>query len=282
MTETRTTEATPVLEPPLTSPTPGHQHQVVRLPAPLPGLASMADFMSGVNLTQQLAAARQMADMYNQACAALVGKDDQQEDGDRVFKKKSAWRKLARFFSISTRVVSSQTTEVENADYTLVDRDSGELLQEGRTELIATVTVEAYAPWGQRMEAIGTCSTHERRFHWPNGFQKRWADCLATAETRATNRAVSNLIAAGEVSAEEMEGALHDGDPASVATGKPREPREPREPRPECPKCGKGMYDNRKENDKRAAAGDKLRPEYKCKDKGCDGIYWPGQWPPKP
>jgi hypothetical protein len=44
---------------------------------------------------------------------------------------------------------------------------------------------------------------------------------------------------------------------------------------PECPKCGKGnLYDNRAENDARAARGEKLRPDWKCRDRACDGVLW--------
>jgi hypothetical protein len=43
-----------------------------------------------------------------------------------------------------------------------------------------------------------------------------------------------------------------------------------------CPKCGGRMWDNSttKTNPK--------APDFKCRDKSCDGVFWPGQWPPKP
>jgi hypothetical protein len=44
---------------------------------------------------------------------------------------------------------------------------------------------------------------------------------------------------------------------------------------PECPKCSGPMWSNVKENDERAARGEKLRPDYACKDKtGCKGVIW--------
>jgi hypothetical protein len=46
---------------------------------------------------------------------------------------------------------------------------------------------------------IGTCSTTERKFSKPEH------DILAIAHTRAKNRAISDLIGLGEVSAEELE-----------------------------------------------------------------------------
>ena len=40
---------------------------------------------------------------------------------------------------------------------------------------------------------------------------------------------------------------------------------------PACPKCGGAMWDNRltKKNPK--------QPDYKCKDRGCDGVIWPAR-----
>lgn len=45
-----------------------------------------------------------------------------------------------------------------------------------------------------------------------------------------------------------------------------------------CPTCHGAMWDNRPKK----AAGDfsQKAPDFKCKDKSCDGCYWPGQWPP--
>jgi hypothetical protein len=68
-------------------------------------------------------------------------------------------------------------------------------------QFVATVTARAVAPWGQRYEEVGACSTGEavgRRVITV-------ADAIATASTRASNRAISNLIAMGEVSAEEIQ-----------------------------------------------------------------------------
>jgi hypothetical protein len=42
---------------------------------------------------------------------------------------------------------------------------------------------------------------------------------------------------------------------------------------PACPKCGGPMWDNR-EGKKNPKA-----PDYKCKDKGCDGALWPAKVP---
>jgi len=48
------------------------------------------------------------------------------------------------------------------------------------------------------------------------------------------------------------------------------------EPEARCPVCKGAMWDNR-EGKKNPKA-----PDFKCRDRGCDGVYWPGEWPPEP
>lgn len=142
----------------------------------------MATFLSDVRNPTHIAQQNALAAAYDAACGAIIGPNDVQVEGNRTFKKKSAWRKLARYFNISTRVVKVEREYLASGDF------------------LATVTTEASAPWGQSAEAVGACCTDEatgRRVITV-------ADAIATAETRATNRATSNLIAMGEVSAEEM------------------------------------------------------------------------------
>lgn len=141
----------------------------------------MGTYLADLKNDRHLAQQKALAAVYDAACAALIGPNDVQVEGNRTFKKKSAWRKLARHFTISTEIV-----RVEKEDLNGV--------------FCATVTVRALAPWGQHAEEVGACATDEatgRR-------QITTADAIATAATRATNRAVSNLIAMGEVSAEEI------------------------------------------------------------------------------
>jgi hypothetical protein len=43
-----------------------------------------------------------------------------------------------------------------------------------------------------------------------------------------------------------------------------------------CPKCQKGgMWDNRAENVARRNRGEKERPDFRCRDRACDGVIWP-------
>ncbi len=159
-------------------------------------MASYLARLSGIAAIQEQ---RQLAAAYDAACSALIGPNDVQVEGGRSFKKKSAWRKLARHFGISTSVVSVQKDSIGESGF-----------------FLATVTVRAAAPWGQFAEAVGACGTDEatgRRVITT-------ADAIATAETRATNRAVSNLVAMGEVSAEEMSKG-GNGQPSAAAAPAP-------------------------------------------------------------
>ena len=216
---------------------------------------TLGDFVKGLAGEEALSEQKALADAYDNAVTSLISSNDVQEEGGRVFKKKSAWRKLARFFHLSTQEVYKSSGWVEGLN---------PMTGEKEVNFVAEVTMRAIAPWGQYMEATAACDTMELRFRtrgaqcptcggpmWDNrnakedwqraqgdfsckdkdcsgalqegqydaetvnkslpnpvAFSKARHDCLATAQTRATNRSVSDLIAAGEVSWEEIQ----DGD----------------------------------------------------------------------
>lgn len=139
-------------------------------------------YLATLNKQDGIAVQKALAAAYDAACAALIGPNDVQKSEGREFKKKSAWRKLARYFNISVEIVKVERDFIPDNNF------------------LATVTARASAPWGQSYEEVGACGTDEavgRRVITV-------ADAIATASTRASNRAVSNLIAMGEVSAEEI------------------------------------------------------------------------------
>lgn len=219
---------------------------------------SMHQFLSGLASEEALEEQTALMAAYDRAVDALVGPNDVITKGDRSYKRKSAWRKLGRYFHISTQLVS---------------KDGHWVLVDGVKHYVAEVVMRAVAPWGQYAEALAYCSTEESKFmltypacprcggrmwdnrnppddapDWkknlpdftcrdkscggtlaegdldpelfgtmvpdPTAFAKARHDCGATAQTRASNRAISDLIAAGEVSAEEIgEGrAWSDGE----------------------------------------------------------------------
>jgi len=106
---------------------------------------------------------------------------------DKPFLKKSGWRKIARAFNLSFERVHSR-----------VERD-----EHGNPER-AEVWIRAVAPNGQYGDGDGYCAADEGRFQSGRGKAKIENDLRATATTRAKNRAVSDLVGMGEVSAEEI------------------------------------------------------------------------------
>lgn len=100
----------------------------------------------------------------------------------RPFRKKAYWRAVARAFNLS---VSMTTENVEK----------------NATDWGYTVTYRATAPNGAFADGDGSCFASEKR----NALQRTVHNIRSHAHTRAWNRAVSNLVGFGEVSAEEVE-----------------------------------------------------------------------------
>ena len=171
-------------------------------------------------------------EQYQELTRRLLNESDYQQIGKGRFKKKSAWRKYSRAFNLNDEV---QSEHVERAP--------------DGWPVWARVVIRAIAPNGRHAEADGECHMAERccpasygsecgksdysnhdccepgcnpRIHWSHP-----GDIAETALTRAKNRAVSDLIGAGEVSAEEMEGQREPRQ----ATGR----RQPAQKAPEMP-----------------------------------------------
>jgi ssDNA-binding Zn-finger/Zn-ribbon topoisomerase 1 len=113
----------------------------------------------------------------------------------KPFVKKSGWRKLATAFNLSDTVIKELRVHYDAMPYR-----SGKDAIVMRPGFVWEMTVRAIAPNGRYAEGVGSCASNER------GFAHIEHDVRATAMTRAKNRAISDLIGGGEVSAEEMEG----------------------------------------------------------------------------
>ena len=122
---------------------------------------------------------------YQKLLQDLLDPSDWQQAGRDKFPKKSAWRKIARAFNLSMHRIDSG-----------IDRD-----EEG-VPLRAWAVYRATAPNGQIQDGDGYCSAGESRFSTNKA--KLEHDMAATATTRAKNRAISDLVGMGEVSAEEV------------------------------------------------------------------------------
>lgn len=126
---------------------------------------------------------------YQETVRATLDPSDWQgaPGGRGAFVKKSGWRKIAKAFGLSV-------TRVEDG----VERDP-----EGNP-VRAWAVYRAAHPNGQSQDGDGYCSVDESRFSRSGGRQKLENDLRATATTRAKNRAISDLVGMGEVSAEEV------------------------------------------------------------------------------
>lgn len=133
--------------------------------------------ISTVNVDQAL----QEWEAYQTITEKMLDDTDYQQIQGRAFKKKSAWRKYARAFNITTEIM----------DKDIVKTDKGNVIE-------ASFIVRATLPTGRYADGWGNCSRQEGNKAHPNH------DIPATAMTRATNRAIADLIGAGEVTAEEI------------------------------------------------------------------------------
>lgn len=124
---------------------------------------------------------------YQELLPKLLTESDWQDAGrDGKFVKKSGWRKIATAFDLDVVLVEE-----------VVERDvDGSILR-------AKTVMRAIAPSGRTMDGDGYCTRDEftgRRA----GNPKLENDLRGTAATRAKNRAISDLVAMGAVSAEEV------------------------------------------------------------------------------
>lgn len=132
---------------------------------------------------------------YQELTEKLLDPSDYHKQGEKTFKKKSAWRKYGTAFNISTEIIDEELTKDEL----------------GRI-ITAKYIVKATLPNGRSEPGVGSCSIWDKQKEetdTPFMLRKRFSnaenDVPATAHTRAKNRAISDLIGAGEVSAEEMD-----------------------------------------------------------------------------
>ena len=101
---------------------------------------------------------------------------------NRPYILKSGWRKLAFAFNLKDEIVREEKEE----------RPDG--------EVIYRIWTKVTAPNGRYVMAVGCASSKERKF------THEAHDPYALAHTRSKNRAISDIIGLGEVSAEEMFG----------------------------------------------------------------------------
>jgi len=121
---------------------------------------------------------------YEALKRALLTDKDIHTDKGKTYIKRNGWRRIAQAFGISLQLVSEDRIE-EAGGYRYA------------------VMYRAIAPNGQYTDGDGMCSKAE--------FGRSEHDVRAKAHTRAKNRAISDLVGGGEVSADEL-GDYDDDD----------------------------------------------------------------------
>ncbi len=118
-------------------------------------------------------------DRYQELKTKLLTASDYQEIAGKKCIKKSGWRKLQVAFGVSDEVIKEERKEFSK-------------------NFIYEVTIKVSTQNGRFAFGVGSCSSGERSFAHVDH------DVRAIACTRAKNRAISDLIGGGEVSADEL------------------------------------------------------------------------------
>jgi hypothetical protein len=152
---------------------------------------------------------------FQEAQAELLDADDVVEIDGKLRKKKSAWRKLATWTSVS----------LHKQDSSYQTDDHGRVISADFTAVATAPNGRECDGWGGAHVTAKCCrqGCRKRHTHCPAATDgvhtDPWAhwgdpyhDLRALAETRAKNRAIADLIAFGEVSAEEINGGEGNGN----------------------------------------------------------------------
>ncbi|MFP3261665.1 MAG: hypothetical protein RXP28_02295 [Nitrososphaeria archaeon] len=132
----------------------------------------------------------------------LLDDNDVVQIEGRKYIKRSGWRKIALAFNISTEIIEVSREEKDG-------------------KYIVRVKARAVAPNGRVSEEIGVCDSSE----FESSRLKASIHNIETkATTRALNRAISNLVGGGEVSAEEI---IADDEGSSTSTQGPQPQSQP-------------------------------------------------------
>jgi len=166
---------------------------------------------------------------YQDLKNAIIEPGDTQKIQGKEFPKKVVWRKLARFFDLSVEIISERSEVIQLY---------------GVDVMVFHFICRATHKNGSFAEASGSCDSYDKatvmngkfmakgevtkwkktssgksfplEFDWKEATPNTIHNVRSTAETRAWNRAVSNLVGGGEVSAEEIN--TRDTDDSGVSS----------------------------------------------------------------
>jgi hypothetical protein len=157
---------------------------------------------------------------YQELKLKLLTKDDFAKIQGQEFPKKSAYRKLALAFGVSVEILNEKRIEITNG-------------------VAYEISAKAVSPNGRFMVAVGSAHSNEKRFSKPS-------DIRAIAQTRATNRAISDLLGGVlGVSADEI---FADSEPEIYEPFAPIALDEPEEDVEEGAEMDKTYFDKMFEN----------------------------------
>lgn len=123
---------------------------------------------------------------YQELKKKIIEPTDKQKIGNNIYLKKSYWRKIQKFFNLQLKCIKEERIKKD---------------KKGEQENIAYSSIyRAIAHNGAFCDGDGFCESWEKgRFNCEHNVR-------ATAHTRAKNRAISDLVGGGEISAEEING----------------------------------------------------------------------------
>lgn len=147
-------------------------------------------------------------DAYQSLCKRILTEDDYATISGKKARKRSGWRKLARFMGVSIEIISEERWEREGT-------------------FGYTFTVRANTKDGQHQDGDGLCDSTE----FTGRITCTEHNVRSKALTRAKNRATADLIGGGEVSAEELDNGGDKRPPqkrkAQKGQGKAGPPNQP-------------------------------------------------------
>lgn len=142
-------------------------------------------------------------DLYEQAKTRLLGDSDilyygengkpvhKDVEGSTPYIRKSGWRKMARFFGLSVDILGKDKIWTEDA--------------QGEAYYIWTYQIRVSHTCGAYVNAEGVCSSRDKFFTKGGKVTADEKNVMLKAQTVGINRGISDLLGAGEVSAEELE-----------------------------------------------------------------------------
>lgn len=141
-------------------------------------------------------------DQFASVKSSLASSETMKIEG-KPYIKRNGWRMIAAGFSVTLELVK------DNEGRVLHTRIEGE--DDVGAFYVHTYVARATLPNGRYAECEGACSSRDAFFGKRKGSWKPLsdideADIIATAQTVAYNRAISDLVGGAEVSAEEMMG----------------------------------------------------------------------------